>query len=336
VEEAKHSARQCSLSPTTGRLKGLVSGAPIGSVCPANTETPIPTESAVNAKWNGLIRGPSQKHSSSRILSWNGIAVEAHTAEPGLRNEVSIKGHVLELATGYKPVHGERLTARNQWVPYRKEPGMMYLYPDGRLPGIHPFHKTELIVCAFEPGFLENAALEVEAPQRSELIERLGFFDDASSALVRLLGIEAENGGLSGRFYVDHLTCALASRLLTLRHAPDRARESKLWLPHHNLRRVIERMDAESGIDLDLRTLAAESGYSVNHFLKVFRQTTGCTPYQFLLKRRIDRVKSLIGGSAISLIDVANTCGFSSHAQLSRVFRRITGMTPSEYRRHSR
>jgi len=304
---------------------------------PSSTRGFLPRpESDTKTEWNGLIRGASQKHSSSLLLDWNGIVVEAHTAEPGRRCEAAIKGHILELATGYKPVQGEFLNARNQWVPYRKEPGMMYLYPEGRLPGVHPFQNTGLIVCAFLPGFLENAAIELEVAHGNMLVERMGFIDDASSSLIRLLGVEAENGGLSGRFYVDHLAHALVSRLFTLRHGADRTRGSKLWLPHHSLRRVIERMDAEIGMNLDLRTLAAESGYSVNHFLKMFRQTTGCTPHQFLLKRRIDRAKALIGGKALPLMDVANACGFSSHAQLSRVFRKLTGMTPSDYRRHAR
>src|SRR5262245_62594144 len=109
---------------------------------------------------------------------------------------------------------------------------------------------------------------------------------------------------------------------------------SKNKLSHPRLRRVVDRMEAELGTDLDLKTLAAASGYSRNHFLRMFRAATGYSPHQYLLHLRVKRAQAMIRNRAMNLIDIALDCGFSSHAQLSRVFRQITGTTPSEYRRN--
>jgi AraC family transcriptional regulator len=92
-------------------------------------------------------------------------------------------------------------------------------------------------------------------------------------------------------------------------------------------------MRADLGTDLDLNTLAAESGYSRSHFLRTFRAATGCSPHQYLTRLRVEQSKTILREYSISLIDIALACGFSSHAHFSNTFRQIVGVTPSEYRR---
>ena len=92
-------------------------------------------------------------------------------------------------------------------------------------------------------------------------------------------------------------------------------------------------MKADLASDLDLTTLAAESGYSRSHFLRTFRAVMGCSPHQWLTSLRVEQAKTILRENAISLIDIALDCGFSSHAHFSNTFRHIVGVTPSEYRR---
>src|SRR5262249_38394807 len=131
----------------------------------------------------------------------------------------------------------------------------------------------------------------------------------------------------------DHLTYALTLRLLSLGMKREDEDSSKNKLSHPRLRRVVDRMEAELGTDLDLKTLAAESGYSRNHFLRMFRAATGYSPHQYLLHLRVKQAQALLKDPSLRLIDIARACGFSSHAQLSRLFRQVIGITPSEYRR---
>jgi AraC family transcriptional regulator len=99
------------------------------------------------------------------------------------------------------------------------------------------------------------------------------------------------------------------------------------------MRRVIERMNADLDTDLDLKTIAAESGYSRDHFLRMFRAATGCTPHQYFLRLRIEKAQSLMKNQSLRIIDIADSCGFTSQSQFSRVFRRVIGVTPRQYRR---
>ncbi|WP_439687165.1 helix-turn-helix domain-containing protein [Cupriavidus oxalaticus] len=69
-----------------------------------------------------------------------------------------------------------------------------------------------------------------------------------------------------------------------------------------------------------------------SHFIRAFCHTTGKTPYQWLLERRIEVVKASLRGPA-SIAKIASDCGFADQSHMTRVFRRLTGMTPAGWRK---
>jgi LacI family transcriptional regulator len=65
-----------------------------------------------------------------------------------------------------------------------------------------------------------------------------------------------------------------------------------------------------------------------------FARAFGCTPHDYLCQRRVERAKQLLTGAGrVKLHNVVTACGFSSVDRLRLVFKRVTGMTPIEYRR---
>lgn len=161
-----------------------------------------------------------------------------------------------------------------------------------------------------------------------------GVHDPVRRQLITLLAYETKQGGPSGLLYAEHLAHALAIRLLfRATTETTQSRAPKSALPPHLLRRVRDRMHNLTS-DLDLKTLAEETGYSRSHFLRMFRTATGYAPHQYVLRVRLKHAQELMRLGSMSLIDVAAHCGFSSHAHMSRVFRQLLGVTPSEYRRN--
>jgi AraC family transcriptional regulator len=199
---------------------------------------------------------------------------------------------------------------------------------------VYPSTQTELIVCSLDPEFIAEVAAEQESGFTHQLRGKMGIRDEAVGTLVHLLEDEAKSDGILGRLYVDHLSYALTIRLLCLGMKRKDGHTSKDKLSRPCLQRVVDRMEADLSTDLDLQTLAVESGYSRNHFLRMFRAATGYTPHQYLLHLRVKRAQMMMMNKSMQLIDVALACGFSTHAQLSRVFRQVIGTTPSEYRRN--
>jgi AraC family transcriptional regulator len=177
-------------------------------------------------------------------------------------------------------------------------------------------------------------ALHDSRQTRVELQERYHLQDETLRHLIEVLLHEKRQGFQSGAFFLDGVTVALASYVI--RHysadAPLIANSVGGMAPS-TLRRCIVLMEARLERDLGLGELASEAGLSTSHFIRSFRESTGKTPYQFLLERRVQRAQTLMRDPRASLSEIAISSGFADQHHLARVFRRITGITPSTYRR---
>jgi AraC family transcriptional regulator len=284
---------------------------------------------------HSFVRGSSNRLISSSGLGWTGVSLEVHDASPTEKKEVISADHIIVLFTGHAS-RGEK-SSQGRCVPYSYDPGAMNIYPAGPLPAARLFTSARLIVCALDPRFVRESSSDLDVPRPSELRCAQNFRDPSLQALIRLLAAEADSGGLSGRLYVDHLAHALALRFLRHREATG----SQMYprsenRPNRALQRVLDRMKAEFATDLDLRTLSAESGYGRTQFLRMFRTATGCSPHQWLTRFRMEQAKTMLKETSRSVIDIALTCGFSTHAHFANTFRKIVGATPSGYRRELR
>jgi AraC-like DNA-binding protein len=81
-----------------------------------------------------------------------------------------------------------------------------------------------------------------------------------------------------------------------------------------------------------LDDLAAEVGLSKSHFARTFKAAAGTTPMRFVRQVRVEAARSLLLSTSWTLRAIAHHVGFSDEFQLSRVFRRVTGIPPSEVR----
>lgn len=86
-------------------------------------------------------------------------------------------------------------------------------------------------------------------------------------------------------------------------------------------------------MDVSLPELARECRISVPHFVRGFRRSTGTSPHQWLLGRRISKAKELLGWSNLSLAEIALACGFSSQSHFSAAFKSSTTLSPGQWRR---
>lgn len=78
--------------------------------------------------------------------------------------------------------------------------------------------------------------------------------------------------------------------------------------------------------------LAHEAGYSPDHFARIFRQILGQNPSEFSINQRIDRARSLLSESSLSIGQIATALGYDSVFYFSRQFKERVGASPSAYR----
>ncbi|WP_414696672.1 helix-turn-helix domain-containing protein [Paraburkholderia sp.] len=107
-------------------------------------------------------------------------------------------------------------------------------------------------------------------------------------------------------------------------------------LPKWRLRRALDFIEANLAQPIGLAELAASTGLTRMHFAAQFRSTTGYSPYAYLLRRRIEHAQTLLHSSALSVLDVALSCGFGSHAHFTTVFGRMVGEPPNSWRARMR
>jgi transcriptional regulator GlxA family with amidase domain len=102
------------------------------------------------------------------------------------------------------------------------------------------------------------------------------------------------------------------------------------------LLRAKDRMDATSHEEWPVRRLARVSGVSEAHFARSFKQAFGVPPHRYLLTRRVERAKTLLRDTNLSITEIAFETGWASLGTFGRTFRDITGENPGAIRARER
>ncbi len=87
--------------------------------------------------------------------------------------------------------------------------------------------------------------------------------------------------------------------------------------------------------DLTPATVARAAGMSRFHFSRTFRKILGVTPMQYIVRLRVERAKKLLRhhSESMTVSQIANAVGFYDSSNLNRHFKRLTGLTPTEFAR---
>jgi AraC family transcriptional regulator len=134
--------------------------------------------------------------------------------------------------------------------------------------------------------------------------------------------------------YAETLGMLLALELSRLGGVPPAPPSPvKGGLTRRQIRQVIDYMNANLQNEIALTDLANLLALSRFHFVRTFKQSTGLPPHQYLLARRIERVKELLAERDLSIAEISRRTGFHGATQLTRTFRKQVGTTPTAYRR---
>jgi transcriptional regulator GlxA family with amidase domain len=98
------------------------------------------------------------------------------------------------------------------------------------------------------------------------------------------------------------------------------------------LLRAKDSMDVFSHEDWPVHRLANVSGVSMAHFARSFRQAFGVPPHRYLLTRRLERAKAMLRDTNLPITAIAFDTGWTSLGTFGRIFRAVTGESPSECR----
>jgi AraC family transcriptional regulator len=193
----------------------------------------------------------------------------------------------------------------------------------------------EYLVLSFAPEAFARLASGIE-------ISQLKQFTNAADPLFTPLATGLRQitmaGAATPSLAMETIVAAAAERVSALLNPSTRRARTESRLTSRRLKRILDHFEARLTEDVRLVDLASDAGLSECYLARTFRAATGMTLHAALVERRIARARSLIEaasrrGTRPSLAAVAAACGFSSHAHMTTAFRRVLGVTPSEWMR---
>lgn len=214
------------------------------------------------------------------------------------------------------------------------ESGALSIVPAGSIFEWSTRGPIEFAHIYFAPAIISLLSVEEFDRDVSSLCleDRLGMRDPLLQALFLTMLEEVEGSTEAARVYLDTLLHSLLLRLLrSYANGPAGPLRIRHSLAPARLRRVLEYIEANLANDIALADIAAVAASSPFHFSRAFAREVGCPPYAYLLRRRIEHAKTRMSDGLTSIDIVAAQCGFRSKAQFSRVFKRVTGVSPAKY-----
>ena len=103
-------------------------------------------------------------------------------------------------------------------------------------------------------------------------------------------------------------------------------------LPIARLRKIEDYVRAHLAENISIETLAELAELNPFHFSRVFKQTTGTTPLQFVTRERMLQARQLIRETSRSLIEIGLEVGYTSPSHFAQAFRRTVGVPPTQFR----
>ncbi|WP_027051951.1 helix-turn-helix transcriptional regulator [Mesorhizobium erdmanii] len=151
-------------------------------------------------------------------------------------------------------------------------------------------------------------------------------------ALAPLLAEAEAARDMADRDAFEELSLRIAAAAVTTASDAAPVRRGPSRRDQKRVAEAVRRIELDGDGPVSLSALADETATSPYHFLRIFRQVAGMTPYQFLIRTRLHRaaVRLRLSDDAISAI--AFDAGFNDLSTFNRRFRRVMGQTPSRYR----
>jgi AraC family transcriptional regulator len=188
-------------------------------------------------------------------------------------------------------------------------------------------------------AMVERAAVEsgaTKADRSMTLIDPMGSPDPFAESICRQMIREMNRGDGSSRMMIDALGQQLAIHLVRQHSSVSGSKaftgNSGPGYRDWRLRTAIDYLEAHLADDVGLDDLAQAVGLSTARLTELFRNGTGEPPHRWLMNRRLARACQLLGNPALSITEIAHSCGFASSQHLAAVTRRRLATTPTGYR----
>lgn len=275
---------------------------------------------------------PAQKTAAIFSRAWDGLTVEYGRLDEVGEFDFTMPSQALSVA--FLP-HEEVIWSvdggrrQSTLLPA----GSVFLYGGREFVWHRRFRSSEYVNLNLDPALLQQIATEHGLAASIALEHRVIFQDPTILHVAQLLKTEVLNDGLAGNLYVESLRNLLAVHLLR-NHTQTLVKPAAepTQINGLTLKQIKDYIEEHLAEDLNLANLAALIPMSQFHFARAFKAAIGEPPHRYIMQRRIERAKVLLGVAQLSVAEVAYQAGFANQSHFTAQFRKAAGMTPKQFR----
>jgi AraC family transcriptional regulator len=260
---------------------------------------------------------------------WQHIRVDHRYTPPYDNPELISDAHVFAMKVDAAPSRTE-FRKDGSWKEYVLRSGQMGVYPCGYIDKMRSADEREGLFAMLDHAAVAQTCAGFEIPSEFEYDTVVPVEDELVAACLRALLAEAKKDYESGELYGDAIAASLSAHLL-FRYATRKAlQEPRGGLAKKTLAMVCEYIDEHASERIRLNDLAALAHLSPYHFSRLFKQSTGLSPYQYLMRARVKLARRLINKGDMTLKEVSRVTGFYDSSHFARVFKRVTGVRAAD------
>jgi AraC family transcriptional regulator len=216
-------------------------------------------------------------------------------------------------------------------------PGVVIIIPEGSSSRWDIPKPVDVVQLYLPHKTLARVAGEADMAAPGILLERTAHPDPITSRLLLTAADALESNEALDTLFRHQLTDLLATRVLSAHTgSPTTIQPVVGGLAPKTLLRAIERLRSDSDADVSLTALASEAGLSRFHFCRAFKESTGLSPHAWLRQHRLEQAMNMLRDTDESVVSISVALGYSSQTAFAAAFRKLTGETPSNWRRRAR
>ncbi|GAA6620227.1 helix-turn-helix domain-containing protein [Scytonema sp. NUACC26] len=210
-----------------------------------------------------------------------------------------------------------------------------FILPAGALHRCNWQQDIEFMFVGLAPHVFIQVGQELVNSDRIELIPQFATIQDPLiQGILFTLKQELIASDINTHLFVDRLKVTLVAHLLR-KYGVQKVQIATYTdgLPRYKLNQLLDYIDTHLDCSLRLEELAQQVNMSQFYFSRLFKQSLGIAPHQYVIQQRVERAKQLLRKGDLSLAEISLECGFANQGHLNRHFKRLTGTTPKEIAR---
>lgn len=269
--------------------------------------------------------------SNRRTLQLPGLTLDRHISSPNELDFLGCDYHVLCLLLSEG--NRQKITRIGEQESEKTQRKGEFWICTAQTSGLWVWDSTdESLMFAIEPRLFDRIAEEVSGvdSSRIELLDTIGASDPQIQAIADLFQVEMGGGGLGGSLYTESLVQVLMIHLL--RHyttLQPKIQPITERLSSQRLQPVVDYIHSHLDQSIHLVELAVVANMSQYHFCRLFKQSFGIAPYQYVMQQRMEKARELLQQGKYTVAEISLLAGCTDQSRFSKQFKRHFGITPS-------